>query len=347
MACHVFEDEFEKFIREEARSEFEKEFASKATEELQEHVYEHIINFFSRYYDRGVFELKSNATYDVRLNGEQITLYWPHRDQYYVKTAEYIKDHSFEIDNLKINFKVLKAEVEKGDVKPPEKKFFVLAEQPPRYQPEENELTIFFEYRRLTDSEKQQNEPQGLTQTQINKHILAVVDNILANEPVWTKKSNKAAFEKQLNKFTKNVVRSYFIHKNLRAFLQQELETYISKELLTQERLEQIFADNDAEHLKQYLAIVRIFKNVAMKIINILADIEDFKKKLWEKKKFVLETHYVITLDKIAEYAGEEFLNSIIDEILSNEEQLREWKELFGIEVKSKEDLYITEKDGN
>jgi len=93
------------------------------------------------------------------------------------------------------------------------------------------------------------------------------------------------------------------------------------------------------DKLRLYLIGVRAFRNIALKIIEFLAQIENFQKKIWEKKKFVIDTHYVITLDKIKEYAGEEFLESILDEILSNEKQLEEWGELFGIEVKRKEDL--------
>ena len=93
------------------------------------------------------------------------------------------------------------------------------------------------------------------------------------------------------------------------------------------------------DKLRLYLTGVRVFRNIALKIIEFLAQIENFQKKIWEKKKFVIDTHYVITLDKIKEYAGEEFLESIIDEVLSNERQLAEWKELFGIEVKNKNDL--------
>ncbi len=47
----------------------------------------------------------------------------------------------------------------------------------------------------------------------------------------------------------------------------------------------------------------------------------------------------MITLDKIKKYAGEAFLESILDEILSNEKQLNEWRELFKIQINSKEDL--------
>jgi len=82
-----------------------------------------------------------------------------------------------------------------------------------------------------------------------------------------------------------------------------------------------------------------VFQNIAMKIIDFLNQIETFQKKVWEKKKFVIDTHYVISLDKIYEYCGEDFFHSILSEILSNKEQIREWKNLFDIEVASEKDL--------
>jgi adenine-specific DNA-methyltransferase len=37
------------------------------------------------------------------------------------------------------------------------------------------------------------------------------------------------------------------------------------------------------------------------KLIDFLAQLEDFQKKLWLKKKFVVETNYCITLDRVPE----------------------------------------------
>ncbi|MEA1982007.1 MAG: site-specific DNA-methyltransferase, partial [Campylobacterota bacterium] len=58
---------------------------------------------------------------------------------------------------------------------------------------------------------------------------------------------------------------------------------------------------------------------------------EELQKKLWEKKKFIIETNYCITLDKIDEEHYEQ--------ILACDEQLAEWKELFDVDVQSVEDL--------
>ena len=42
-------------------------------------------------------------------------------------------------------------------------------------------------------------------------------------------------------------------------------------------------------------------QEIGEKIIDFLAQIEDFQKRLWEKKKFVLTTEYVITTDMVPE----------------------------------------------
>jgi len=121
--------------------------------------------------------------------------------------------------------------------------------------------------------------------------------------------------------------------------LERELDFYIKNEFLQLEDLRVLEKSRYFDKLRLRLIGVRAFRKIALKIIEFLAQIENFQKKIWEKKKFVIDTHYVITLDKIKEYAGEEFLESILDEILNNKKQLEEWKELFGIEVKDKNDL--------
>uniref|UniRef100_UPI0026095B29 DNA methyltransferase n=1 Tax=uncultured Polaribacter sp. TaxID=174711 RepID=UPI0026095B29 len=78
-------------------------------------------------------------------------------------------------------------------------------------------------------------------------------------------------------------------------------------------------------------------KQVASKIITFLAQLENFQKKLWLKKKFVISCDYCVTLDRIPE--------SYYSEIVENIPQLEEWKELFDVEIKTidelKEELYL------
>ena len=79
-----------------------------------------------------------------------------------------------------------------------------------------------------------------------------------------------------------------------------------------------------APRVEQYLSKIKVIRKIAGKIIDFLAQLEDFQKKLWLKKKFVVETQYCITLGCIPE--------EFYPEIAANEAQREEWVRLFAID---------------
>jgi len=323
----------------------------KVSEDVERQIYEYILNFFSRYYDKGDFislrRYGRDESYVIPYNGEEVLLYWANNDQYYIKTTEYFRKYSFETRTtqgiLKVNFRVVEAQEEKGNVKS-NAKMFVLDNEKPFEWVNDNELNIFFQFRELTEEEKEKY-GQNAKQDNINKFILEKLKKDLEEDkralPLFIKekkkekKKEKTVLERQLYKYTRRNTSDYFIHKDLKRFLERELDFYIKNKVL---KLEDINRAGEKE-MGSHLLKAKVFQNIARKIIDFLAQIEDFQKKIWEKKKFVIQTDYVITLDKIKEYAGEEFLESILDQISKNENQLKEWKELIGFEVKTKDDL--------
>jgi len=320
----------------------------KISEDVEREIYNHLINFFSRYYDNGDFISKPRVgkkeKYAVPYSGEEVLLYWANKDQYYIKTTEYFRKYTFKVKGLTVNFRVVEAEEEKGNVKATEKKLFVLNERIYDFDEEKNELNIYFEYRTLTDEEKERyKHGNTVSQDKANEETIKVLEErIRENSParlIFEKEGEKTLIEKHLYRYTRRNTTDYFIHKDLKGFLEREIDFYIKNELLRLEDLQVLEESGYFDKLKLYLTGARVFRNIALKIIEFLAQIENFQKKIWEKKNFVIQTDYVITLGKIKEYAGEKFLESILDEILSNEKQLEEWKELFGIKVKDKKDL--------
>ncbi|WP_457641285.1 site-specific DNA-methyltransferase [Persephonella sp.] len=320
------------------------------SEDLEKQIYNHLINFFSRCYDKGDFISKrrygKKEKYCIPYNGEEVYLYWANKDQYYIKTTEYFHKYTFKAKNLTVNFRVVEAEEEKGNIKSPEKKFFVLNKKIFDFDEEKRKLNIYFEYRGLTeDEEKKYKHGNSAKQEKINEEIVKILDERIPKNNlarlIFEKKEDKSLIEKHLYRYTRRNTTDYFIHKDLKRFLERELDFYIKNEFLQLEDLQVLEQSGYFDRVKLYLNKVKAFRNIALKIIDFLTQIENFQKKIWEKKKFVIDTHYVITLDKIKEYAGEKFLESILDEILNNEKQVKEWKELFGIEVKRKEDLIV------
>jgi adenine-specific DNA-methyltransferase len=110
----------------------------------------------------------------------------------------------------------------------------------------------------------------------------------------------------------------------LKRFLERELDFYIKNEVLSLDELEA----SGETRAEGWFQIIQVIKNIGRKIIQFLAQVEDFQKKLFEKKKFVNETNYCIT--------GQSIPKELYDEIADNEAQWHEWKELFHIDEEKK-----------
>jgi len=126
--------------------------------------------------------------------------------------------------------------------------------------------------------------------------------------------------EAHLRRYTARNTFDYFIHKDLGGFLRRELDFYIKNEIMHLDDVE----NESFERVKQYLSKIKILRRIAGKIIAFLAQLEDFQKKLWLKKKFVIATEYCITLDRIPE--------AFYPEIAANDAQREEWVKLFAID---------------
>jgi len=86
----------------------------------------------------------------------------------------------------------------------------------------------------------------------------------------------------------------YFVHKNLQKFLEGELKFFLQNEVLD---VDELIKANDGSSPPVLRA--RTVRDIAERIISFLAQIEDFQKRLFEKKKFVVQTDYMVTLDQV------------------------------------------------
>jgi len=304
---------------------------SKVTHAQIEDVFNHIYEFFSRYYDKGDFLSKrrygGREKYYVPYNGEETLLHWATADQYYVKTDEYFKMYSFKAGAYLVNFVIKEAEIDPNSVKSGNR-YFVLHEGDTfRLDEARKELDIHFNYRELIDDEKRKY-VGGNIQDRITSSIVDELFSQLGDKGVGVELRKKAAgdeataLEKHIRKYVTRNTTNYFIHKNLKSSLDRELEFYLENEVLDLDEIERM----DERNIRLTKAKIRAIRGISDKIIDFLAQIEDFQKKLFEKKKFVLSADYCITLDYIDEkyYPG----------ILKNKEQLEEWKRLYSFDIK-------------
>ena len=293
---------------------------------MENEVFSHLAKFFSRYYEGGDFISKrryKDDAYAIPYSGEEVKLYWANADQYYIKTSEYFKNYSFVLPTCrrKVHFVLRDADTEQNNNKAAnnmERRFQLCEED--CIAEEDGELNIFFTYELMPKTTKQ----DALVKDAEAKIISSFAEEKyadfaeLVNEKVPTEKNKeRTLLMKHLQDYTAKNNFDYFIHKDLGGFLRRELDFYIKNEVM-------FLDDLDAIHIMEHLAQVKAIKLVGEKIITFLAQLEDFQKKLWLKKKFVVGCDYCITLDRIP--------RTLYPEIIANDEQRKEWVRLFAID---------------
>jgi adenine-specific DNA-methyltransferase len=315
---------------------------------LENEVYDHLFSFFRRYYSEGDFLAKrvyKPGIYAIPYEGEEVKLHWANRDQYYIKTSEYLHDYTFRLrpdddqKPMRVHFRLADAaEGEYGNVKAAEGKDRVFILAAGDFIAEENgELSIRFEYRPATLTDWPEDAREGKTKPPAQKELIALATKRVltaaeASLAAWItelgrphvkadgEKADYSRLEAHLRRYTARNTFDYFIHKDLGGFLRRELDFYIKNEVMHLDDVE----NESAPRVEQYLSKIKVIRRIAGKIIDFLAQLEDFQKKLWLKKKFVVETLYCITLDGIPE--------EFYPEIAANDAQREEWVRLFAID---------------
>ena len=295
---------------------------------LEQEVYDHLYGFFRRYYSEGDFLSKrvyKPGVYSIPYAGEEVTLHWANKDQYYIKTNEYLRDYAFRLrpndpaDVKRVHFRLVDvAEGEHGNVKAVEGKErrFSLASENPIVE-ESGELIIRFTYQPNPAKQKELNDAAEQTILAHSNPVLASWINDLSQPHQRSDgTSSSTRLSVHLNRYTARNSFDYFIHKDLGSFLRRELDFYIKNEVMALDDIE----SDTAPRVEQYLSKIKVVRKIAHKIIDFLAQLEDFQKKLWLKKKFVVETSYCVLLRIIP--------LSFHAEILANAAQRLEWEQL-------------------
>lgn len=328
---------------------------TKISDEVEARIFNDLYQFFRRYYRKGDFmpqtRVSNEAKYAIPYNGEEVKLHWANKDQYYIKTDEKFKDYSFENNGCSVKFKICDAENEKGNKKGTEKFFLLQEDDPINSRAGNGGAKVFFVYRPLTAEDKKK---QGITkQTRsaskqekildsIEERILGEVDEETTNTlSQRCNTSNKTVLRKHLDKYVAGHTADYFIHKHLKEFFERELKFYIKNEILNLDKV--LGGKNEIPPETQ--ARSEAVRSIAERIIKFLYQLEEFRKKLWEKKKFVTDTNYVITLDRLMEKDGG---TEIVKKIFNHkgfEEQVEEWKELEILEGSSEEISNLIEEE--
>lgn len=311
-------------------------------------VFSHLLTFFSRYYQDGDFISQrryKGDTYAIPYAGEEVMLHWANKDQYYTKSGENFSNYSFRLpeENGKpgrtVHFRLVAADTAKDNRKDndKERRFALVAaktvtrvdESGDEYEEEilpveevdgadgSKELIVRFEYAA---------QPKGTKQEAL---VTKAVETVRAGEAVkarWLGLSNRAPteknpqrtlLEKHITDYTTKNTADYFVHKDLGGFLQRELDFYIKSEVL---HLDDVQNASTFADIEKNMRMIQCLRSIAHELITFLAQLEDFQKKLWLKKKFVVSSHYCVTMDRVPE--------DLYPEIAANERQWAQWRQL-------------------
>ena len=321
---------------EQVRAQLQK---IRVTEGHKAEVFNYLYAFFHRYYEDGDFIPKrrygARESYAIPYNGEETLFHWANREQHYVKTGERFREYAFKLTGLlgeyRVRFTMTAASIARDNAKGKTRYFFPrpdLAE----WSAESRLFTLPFEYRPPTPEEVEQYGKNSKAQEAILQESLPLILEAVPDDGLYQllKEDQRAGKQieadepelplllKRLRHFCRRQTGDFFIHKNLRRFLEGELDFFIKDQVLHVMELE-------TEDLAARRRIVRVFRRLALQIIQFLAHIEEAQKRLFEKKKFVLETDYLIPMQRVPE--------SFWPEILANEAQLAEWRAWYALEA--------------
>ena len=310
---------------------------AQARPALEAAIFNHLYAFFSRYYDAGDFLSKRRYSrkekYAIPYNGEEVYLHWANSDQYYVKTGEHFTDYRFTSRGLTVHFRLQQASVERDNAKG-DKRFFVPLPKVAVFDAKAKEIVVPFQYRPLTEQEdvkygrrNQQEQILAEAQEAILKQFGKANEVLAALTAVHHQTAEGqlvSCLEHHLRRYTQVNTSDFFVHKDLKGFLLHELDFYLKNEVLN---LDDVEAAGETR-AEGWFQVMRVIRAIGEKIILFLAQIEDFQKRLFEKKKFIVETNYCITVGNVA--------TAFHEEIAANDAQWQEWKDLFHIDEEEK-----------
>ena len=304
------------------------------TEADEAEVYGHLVSFFRRYYKEGDFislRRYKEGVYAIPYEGEEVKLHWANADQYYIKTTEYFRDYTFLVSHedepeRRVHFKLVEADTERNNNRAQagnDRRFFLAAED--TVEEVGAELVVRVEYRRPEgDEERDQKKLNAVAAEAILGHPAAQAWRSALARDVRREGASEplTLLRKYLNTYTDKNTFDYFIHKDLGGFLRRELDFYIKNEVLHLDDVDTPEATSAT--LAAALRKVKAIRAVGLPIIEFLASLEEFQKRLWLKKKFVVETHWCVTLDRVP--------RDLYAEVAANDRQRVEWVRLFAID---------------
>lgn len=262
--------------------------------EFREELFEKLYAFFSRYFtESGSIYFRQTAFHDqiydrVYTENTDVMLFWKTRMLFYVKSDRLFSNLDAAIDGQKFSFDLSSLEHKRAN--------------------EKRDLT--YELKKLQD-----DGTIILSVSFSEKGRLTKVKNIISDLKKKGKRIDELLLERAFRLFERQSEVDYFINKNAKGFLEEQLSLWLNQYVFVGEN---VWGE---ERVRQIQAL----RKIGLKIIAFISQFEEELTKIWNKPKFVLDSHYVITLERIADRNID-----LVKEIVSHssmKRQMKEWKE--------------------
>lgn len=269
--------------------------ALKPFPEFREELFDKLYTFFNRYFSESgsiyfrYTPIHQNVYEKVYTDDKDVILFWKTHMLYYVKTDKLFKNLEVKTEEFKFFFDVSGLEHKKANEK----------------------RAIIYEFK-----EKRKDGVIVFNVLYSERGRITKINDILRDLRREGVTITEDTLEKAFRVFEKQNDVDYFINKNAKEFLREQFNIW----------LYQYVFSGESGWAEKRIKQLQILKDIAFKIIDFISQFEDELVKIWNKPKFVLNSNYVITLDRIAEKNID-----IIEKILEHEgfeDQVKEWEEL-------------------
>ncbi len=267
--------------------------------DLKEELFDKLYSFFKRYFSAngGIYfndtplydSLYTKSDYEKCSLKKDTALFYKTKDLYYVKSETNYKDFCFELEGILFNFDTSSLESKKNNEK----------------------VDLVFD---LKDTDTKTN-TLNFSVTLSSKGTQTKISEILKKCSNQGVKLDEEVLKKALAKFKKQGSMDYFIHKNALGFLKEQLDLYL---------FEYLFKEMTAFDLKR-LNEINIIKEVALEVVSLVSEFENELCKIWNKPRFVLNSHFIVSLDKLK---AKSYDLSKITNHPNYPKQVKEWQDL-------------------
>ena len=283
--------------------------ALKPFPDFREELFDKLYTFFQRYFSESgsiyfrYTALHQNIYEKVYTDDRDVMLFWKTHMLYYVKTDRIFISLKVEVDGIKFFFDAANMTLKRAN----EKRQVVYA-----FRKVESDGSLIFD---VGYSERGKS-------TKVDDMLKAIkqAGHSLTDETL----------DRAFRVFEKQSEVDYFINKNARAFLREQFELWMYQYL---------FAGQNVWK-EERLAQLQALKGIAFNVIDFISQFEDELVKVWNKPKFVRNSHYILTLDKITNL-------QLLKKIFAHKgmkAQVEEWQFLGMVDDKFKMTL-LNEKD--